>query len=56
MEARYGVTFYALSREIGLRGPTASHGPRLHDFRYVLSLIMFLVFLPAFTSVFHLLP
>jgi integrase len=27
-----------------------------HDLRYVLSLIMFLVFLPAFTSVFHLLP
>jgi len=26
-------TFYALSREIGLRGPTDSHGPRLHDFR-----------------------
>ena len=27
-------TFYALSRQIGLRGPTASHGPRLHDFRH----------------------
>jgi integrase len=27
-------TFYALSRHIGLRGPTASHGPRLHDFRH----------------------
>jgi integrase len=27
-----------------------------HDLSYVLSLIMFLVFLPAFTSVFHLLP
>ena len=27
-------TFYALSRHIGLRGPTASHGPRLHDLRY----------------------
>jgi integrase/recombinase XerD len=26
-------TFHAPSREIGLRGPTASHGPRLHDFR-----------------------
>ena len=27
-------TFYRLSRNIGLRGPTASHGPRLHDFRH----------------------
>jgi integrase len=27
-------TFYTLSRQIGLRGPTASHGPRLHDFRH----------------------
>jgi integrase len=27
-------TFYRLSREVGLRGPTASHGPRLHDFRH----------------------
>ncbi len=27
-------TFYRLSRRIGLRGATASHGPRLHDFRH----------------------
>ncbi len=27
-------TFYALSRQIGLRGPRDSHGPRLHDFRH----------------------
>ncbi len=27
-------TFYALSRQIGLRGPDDSHGPRLHDFRH----------------------
>lgn len=27
-------TFYQLSRRIGLRGATASHGPRLHDFRH----------------------
>ena len=27
-------TFYLLSRQIGLRDPTASHGPRLHDFRH----------------------
>jgi integrase/recombinase XerD len=26
--------FYRLSRQIGLRGPSASHGPRLHDFRH----------------------
>jgi integrase/recombinase XerD len=28
-------TFYALSRQIGLRGASASHGPRLHDMRHV---------------------
>jgi integrase len=27
-------TFYALSRQIGLRGPSDSHGPRLHDMRH----------------------
>jgi integrase/recombinase XerD len=27
-------TFYVLSRQIGLRGPTANRGPRLHDFRH----------------------
>ena len=27
-------TFYRLSRAIGLRGATDSHGPRLHDFRH----------------------
>jgi integrase/recombinase XerD len=27
-------TFYALSRQIGLRGPADRHGPRLHDFRH----------------------
>lgn len=27
-------TFYMLSRQIGLRGRTASHGPRLHDMRH----------------------
>jgi integrase/recombinase XerD len=27
-------TFYALSRQVGLRGPTDSHGPRLHDLRH----------------------
>lgn len=26
--------FYALSRQIGLRGATDSHGPRIHDFRH----------------------
>ncbi len=26
--------FYVLSRQIGLRGATDSHGPRLHDFRH----------------------
>ena len=28
------ATFIKLSRQIGLRGPTDSHGPRLHDFRH----------------------
>jgi integrase len=27
-------TFYSLSRQIGLRDPSSSHGPRLHDFRH----------------------
>jgi integrase/recombinase XerD len=27
-------TFYRLSRDVGLRGVTASHGPRLHDLRH----------------------
>jgi integrase/recombinase XerD len=27
-------TFYALSWQIGLRGPSDSHGPRLHDMRH----------------------
>ena len=27
-------TFYALSRQIGLRGPSDNHGPRLHDMRH----------------------
>ena len=27
-------TFYTLSRQIGLRGPTDSHGPRIHDMRH----------------------
>ncbi len=27
-------TFVKLSRQIGLRGPTDTHGPRLHDFRH----------------------
>jgi integrase/recombinase XerD len=27
-------TFYKLSRQVGLRGRNASHGPRLHDFRH----------------------
>ena len=27
-------TFYALSRQIGLRGRSDSHGPRLHDLRH----------------------
>src|SRR5260370_37638228 len=27
-------TFYALSRQVGLRGPSDSRGPRLHDMRH----------------------
>lgn len=27
-------TFYKLSRQIGLRGPSDTHGPRLHDMRH----------------------
>lgn len=31
---RVNRTFYALSRQVGLRAPGASKGPRLHDFRH----------------------
>jgi integrase len=31
-------TFHALSRQVGLRGVSASRGPRLHDFRIALRL------------------
>jgi len=30
--------FYALSQQIGMRAPSASHGPRLHDFRHRLAI------------------
>lgn len=33
-QAQVHRTFYDLSRSVGLRGSTASHGPRLHDFRH----------------------
>ena len=35
-------TFYAVSRQIGLRGPTDSHGPRLHDLRHRFALMTLL--------------
>jgi len=28
------ISFAAISRRVGLRSPTSSHGPRLHDFRH----------------------
>ncbi|HEU5294700.1 MAG TPA: tyrosine-type recombinase/integrase [Burkholderiaceae bacterium] len=33
-QAHVHRTFYALSRETGLRGAQASHGPRIHDLRH----------------------
>jgi integrase len=33
-EGQVRRTFYALSRQVGIRGPSASRGPRLHDFRH----------------------
>jgi len=33
-QAQAHRTFYALSRQIGLRGQNASHGPRIHDLRH----------------------
>ncbi|MDR5785245.1 tyrosine-type recombinase/integrase [Caballeronia sp. LP003] len=33
-QAHVHRTFYAISREIGMRGPQASHGPRIHDLRH----------------------
>jgi integrase len=32
--SRVSMTFYGLSRQTGLRGPSDRHGPRLHDFRH----------------------
>jgi integrase/recombinase XerD len=32
-EGQVRRVFYAISRQIGIRGAAASHGPRLHDFR-----------------------
>lgn len=34
--------FYRLSRQVGLRAQTASHGPRLHDFRHRFALLALL--------------
>jgi len=31
------ATFVKISRQIGLRGPTDSHGPRLHDLRHTMA-------------------
>jgi integrase/recombinase XerD len=33
-EGQVRRVFYVLSRQIGIRGASASHGPRLHDFRH----------------------
>lgn len=33
-EGQVRRTFYVISRQIGIRGAMASHGPRLHDFRH----------------------
>jgi len=33
-EGQVRRVFYRLSRQIGSRGPSASRGPRLHDFRH----------------------
>lgn len=33
-EGQVRRTFYTLSRQIGIRGVSASYGPRLHDFRH----------------------
>jgi integrase/recombinase XerD len=33
-EGQVRRVFYVISRQIGIRGASASHGPRLHDFRH----------------------
>lgn len=33
-EGQVRRVFYTMSRQIGIRGASASHGPRLHDFRH----------------------
>jgi integrase len=49
-------TFYKLSRQIGLRGPQASHGPRLHDFRHRFALEILLGWYRSGREVERLLP
>jgi integrase len=49
-------TFYVLSRKIGLRGPSDSHGPRLHDMRHRFALQTLLRWYRAGEDVERLLP
>ena len=52
--ARY--TFVKLSREIGLRGPNESHGPRLHDLRHTVAVKTLLRWYRTGSNVEHRLP
>ena len=49
-------TFYALSRQIGLRGRSESHGPRLHDLRHRFALMTLLRWYRAGKDVERMLP
>jgi integrase len=48
--------FLFISRQIGLRGPDAGHGPRLHDFRHRFAIETLLRWYRAGEPVDHLLP
>lgn len=49
-------TFYALSRQTGLRGAHSSHGPRLHDFRHRFAVRIIFQWYQAGEDVIRLLP
>jgi integrase len=46
-------TFYALSRQIGLRGPSDSYGPRIHDLRHRFAVMTLLPLLSAYLGHVH---
>lgn len=55
-QAHLHRTFYALSRQIGLRGEHSSHGPRIHDLRHRFAIRTLFQWYQAGEDVIRLLP